>query len=248
MELNNIKIFYINLKYSEKRRDFMENQFKKLGIYTYIRYEAIDGKEIKKDKIDNIYNILKKNNLHYTLPTLGEIGIFYSTINLWNKIKNLKEDYFLILEDDVIINSRLIEDLDYIINNISKNEIVKLDGRKGFFNIDTKKCHDIILKRYITPPLGMTGYIIGKDAAKRLSDIYTDYIVPVDNILQQVYKHKINIWCSNIRYIKHNDKNLGGSTIQKQNKKSLKDKIRREILRPIYRLKTHIRNFMGYIK
>jgi len=245
--MDNLKIYYINLRRSKNRDIFMQNQFKELGLNA-IRVEAIDGKELDKSYISNIISKLKLKNEHYTLPKPAEIGVYLSHKKIWEMVSNQKEEYALILEDDALIDKKLIKDLKNLLSLLNEGEVLDISGLKGFLPINKRKKEQVEIVQYLTPSLVIISTIFTKKAAKIMLDTFNEYSVPVDNMLQQVYKHKLNVWITKYPYVKTNYKNLGGSTIQKQHKKSLKDKIRREILRPIYRLKTHIKNFIGYIK
>ncbi len=245
--MNNLKIYYINLKRSKNRDIFMQSQFKELGLNA-IRVEAVDGKELDKKYIEDIISKLKLKNEHYTFPTPAEIGVYLSHKKIWEMVSNQKEKYALILEDDALIDEKLIKDLKNLLSLLNEGEILDISGLKGFLPIKRRKKGQIEVVQYLTPSLIIISTIFTKKAAKKLLETFNEYSVPVDNMLQQVYKHNLNVWITKDRYVKTNYKNLGGSTIQKQYKKSLKDKIKREILRPIYRVKIHIKNLIGYIK
>jgi hypothetical protein len=85
------KIYFINL-------DENIDRWNKLSHKNIIRFPAINGKKIDKNKLikDNI--ISSNNNLK-----LGQIGCALSHISVLKIIQNQDEPYGLILEDDVII-------------------------------------------------------------------------------------------------------------------------------------------------
>jgi len=240
--IKNLKIYYINLDRSPQRKSFMENQFSKLGLNA-TRINAVDGKELPKDEVDEIIERLKVKNEHYTLPNLGEIGVYMSHKKAWELIVNQEEDFALVLEDDALIDNKLLKDIDNILSLVSKNEIVDISGIPGFYKKEIRDISNIEIINYLTPSLMVISNIIGKDCANILLKTFDKYTVPVDNMLQQVYKHNIKIWISKHKYVTSNYKQLGGSTIQKTKKTSLKDKLRKELFRPIYRVKTHILNY-----
>ena len=245
--IKNLKIYYINLDRTPQRKLFMENQFSKLRLNA-TRVSAVDGKELSKTEVDKIIDRLKVKNEHYTLPNLGEIGVYMSHKKVWELIANQEEDFALVLEDDALIDDKLLEDIDSILSLVSKNEIVDISGIPGFYKKETREINNIEIINYLTPSLMVVSNIIGKDCANILLKTFDKYGVPIDNMLQQVYKHNIKIWISKCKYVTSNYKQLGGSTIQKTKKTSFEDKIRKEFLRPMYRLKTHIKNIIDYIK
>ena len=240
--INNLNIYYLNLNRSKNRDIFMKNQFSKLGIIA-TRIEAVDGQELDQKYINNIINKLKLNNEHYTLPNKGEIGLFLTHKKLWKIISEQDNDFALILEDDLKIHSQLLNDLCDILKLLNNDEILKISMKKGFLPLKKRVLNNVKITKYLTPTFGTYCMIISKNSAKKLLNQFHDYCVPLDNLYQQVYKHKIDIWISsNKKYISLADNNLGGSTIQKTKKITFKDKLKKEFFRPIYRLKTHILN------
>ena len=240
--MDNIKIYYINLDNSPLRNNFMQEQFRKFNLEA-TRFSAIDGEKLNKNLLDTIYAKLKKKNPHYSIPKVGEIGVFYSHKKLYETIAQQNEEFALILEDDVLIKKELIEDLEKILPNLKSSQMLDLSGKKGFFCSRYKKIsNELLFFKCITPALGMQGRIIGKEAAARLNSFLKEYQKPIDTILQDIYRHNITLLTTNKKYITHNYKNLGGSTIQTKNKKNINSKLRQEFLRPLYRAKTHILN------
>ena len=103
------------------------------------------------------------------------------------------------------------------------------------------------------PSLQTTGQIIGKKAAKTLSENLTTYYSPIDVLKQDIFKHLTPVLTTNKPYVSSNDKALGGSTLQQKNKPILK-KIARELIRPFwqlftlftYKINRCIRNYIFY--
>ena len=86
----------------------------------------------------------------------------------------------------------------------------------------------------------MVAQIVTFDAAKRLLERTTRFDRPVDTYLQLRWQHGVRIltlWPNGVREI---SSRLGGSLIQE---KSNGDRLRRELLRPLYRAKLEIHAF-----
>jgi len=148
---NKLKIYFINL---EHNRDRWENNKNKLS--NFHRFNAIYGKNLDKNKLIAEGVLSKKNHLK---P--GSIGCAMSHIEVMKLIKNQKEKYGLILEDDVLIPSNFsqtfIELEPYFPNEW---DIIFLGGCNVYgrkynnkFLIPTKKCckhnvccHAVLLK------------------------------------------------------------------------------------------------------
>ena len=111
------------------------------------------------------------------------------------------------------------------------------------------------MSKFIIPALQTTGQIIGKEAAKILTENLIKYYAPIDVLKQDVYLHKVKVYTTNKAYVSSNDKNVGGTTIQEK-KMPLLNKYLREIVRPFWQLITlityknyrAIKNYSYYFK
>lgn len=241
------KVYYINLDKSIERKAFMENQFQKLKI-PITRVAAVYGKELPKDflkKAKKQHHILT----HFPYLNDGEIGLTKTYFELWKIISDQKEEFSIILEDDALISNDFFEDLEMILNSVNSNDFIDISGRKGFFSFQK----NTYVTKFIIPALQTTGQIIGKEAAKKLSENIGLFYSPIDVIKQDVFKHKVSVFTTNKKYVSSNDKNIGGTTIQQKNLPKI-NKIIREIIRPFwqiltlftYKLQRFIRNYLFY--
>ena len=247
--MKSFKIYYINLDKSIQRRAFMENQFKELNI-PFSRISAINGKELDKEFLKSEK---KKHCIlaHFPLPNDGEIGICLTHFKLWELLSKQPEDFSIVLEDDALISDDFFNDLEQLLSQITSNDFLDISGKKGFYPLVKS---DLIIK-FLIPPVLMIGQIIGRNAAKKLSNNLSDYYAPIDVMKQDVYKHKVNIYNTNKVYVSSNDKNVGGTTIQDK-KMPLLNKYLREIVRPFWQLITlityknyrAIKNYSYYFK
>jgi glycosyl transferase family 25 len=138
---NKVKIFFLTLKDEEKRTLHMINELKKFNL----KYEIVYGKK-GKDLTKNDLRLYSKKEAFKSENrdlSLDEIAACLSHISIYKKIVNLKFKYFLIFEDDVVINKDLIK----ILNRIEK--FPKDWGIINFFT-DSKqiKTNLIIYKNY----------------------------------------------------------------------------------------------------
>lgn len=247
--MKSFKIYYINLDKSIQRRAFMENQFKELNI-PFSRISATNGKELDKEFLKSEK---KKHCIlaHFPLPNDGEIGICLTHFKLWELLSKQPEDFSIVLEDDALISDDFFNDLEQLLSQITSNDFLDISGKKGFYPLVKS---DLIIK-FLIPPVLMIGQIIGRNAAKKLSNNLSDYYAPIDVMKQDVYKHKVNVYNTNKVYVSSNDKNVGGTTIQDK-KMPLLNKYLREIVRPFWQLITlityknyrAIKNYSYYFK
>ena len=107
-----MKIFIISLKDEIKRKEFMSLQCQKLGLdFEFI--EAVRGKELKDDEIKAFYKYDKsafKKQL-----SLGEMGCALSHRKTWQRILDLGLKNAIILEDDCVLDERILD----FIKNVS---------------------------------------------------------------------------------------------------------------------------------
>ncbi len=241
------KVYYINLDKSVKRRDFMENQFKKLNI-PITRITATYGKDLDKEVLKKEkakHNILA----HFPFPNDGEIGICLTHFKLWEFLSKQPEDFSIVLEDDAQVHEDFFKDLEQLLSQITMNDFLDISGKKGFYSLQKTE----LLNKFLMPPVLMIGQIIGKNAAQKLVDNLSDYYAPIDVMKQDVYKHKVPLYSTNKQYVVSVDKKMGGSTIQ-QNNMIIWKKTIREIIRPFwqvftlstYKLQRCIRNYFFY--
>ena len=225
------KFYYINLDKSTDRKAFMEEQFAKFGI-DIERFSATYGKVLD---IRELRNHKKGHQIlaHFPYPNDGEIGICLTHFNLWKTIANQKEDFAIVLEDDALVNEELFQDLEGLLANLQTDEFLDISGKKGFYTLTKNES----TCTYVMPPVLMIGQIIGKEAAKKLSKNLPNYYAPIDVMKQDVYKHQVPLKNTLKSYVKTNDFNIGGTTIQQRGLPIYKKAIR-ELIRPFWQLFT----------
>ena len=110
------KIFCINLERRKDRREYMKNIFKNLEINNYDFYNAIDGKDLL--LTNDIRNIFIGNDFGSRKAVIGCALTHY---NIWMELQNSDYDYFIIFEDDIIIDNLFKNIKDIIISLYTKN-------------------------------------------------------------------------------------------------------------------------------
>lgn len=162
-------IYVINLEKSTDRLNLMKNNFGKHGV-KFERFNAIYGRDLTNDIIDKNVGVLCKN----LLCNYGMIGCAMSHIELWKQLLNDNDtDYYIIFEDDAIINSDFVTTIEEInnIKHILDFDILSLYCGPGINCVHLEKVHT--LKNGISVgrpvfPLSLTSYIISKKGANKL--------------------------------------------------------------------------------
>ena len=225
----------------------MEDQFKKLDI-PISRISATYGKELNNDLLKREK---RKHHIlaHFPFPNDGEIGICLTHFKLWDFLSKQPEDFSIVLEDDALINDDFFNDLEQLLSQITSKDFLDISGKEGFYPLTKNE----LITTFLMPPVLMIGQIIGRNAAKQLSDNFSNYYAPIDVMKQDVYKHKVPLYSTNKQYVVSIDKKMGGSTIQQNNMIGWK-KVVREFIRPFWQIITFftfklnrcIRNYMFY--
>lgn len=166
-----IKTYIINLKKDTKRWNTVSELVKgsKLEV---TRFNAIYGKELSMEQINERTNIICKS----LLCNHAIIGCASSHYYLWKKLLNEKEDYFLILEDDIVkIDFDKLYKLDGIIKRKELDwEVISLYNIGLFLKKGNIYEKEIIIEDKLFP-LSAAGYFINKDGLKKLVDFFDLY-------------------------------------------------------------------------
>ncbi|MBC2884443.1 glycosyltransferase family 25 protein [Ochrobactrum sp. CM-21-5] len=231
----NIKAFIIHLERAVDRRPQVDKLARALPVKTEI-LQAVDSRALKDDEIAHVY----KRHLHaprYPFAlSKNEIACFMSHRKAWQAIVDQKLDAGFIVEDDIALTNTFEKAFQAAVNHLEPGGFIRFTfrddrehGREVFRNDNTR----IIIPNPIG--LGMVAQLVSYDAAKKLLAVTGRFDRPVDTTVQMR-------WVTGVRPlsvipggVKEISSELGGTTIQ--HKKSFSDKLAREILRPLYRMR-----------
>jgi len=168
------KIIYINLDRRTDRNLNVIEQLNKVGLLEMAeRFSAIDGKKLDLNKLDrNIITLegiefAKKSDIIYTHLTLGAIGCAMSHRAIYQKIIDENINSCLILEDDITLDDRFIDQIKIIENELKVNDydydLFFLGYHPGSTYDENKKFKKVY---------GLFGYIVTKSGAKKLLDLF----------------------------------------------------------------------------
>jgi glycosyl transferase family 25 len=168
-------IYIINLK---KSTDRLDNVKKVMNTYNlnFERFDAVYGKELSEEEICKNTNIFCRT----LLCGNGSIGCSMSHIQLWKQLlEDKSNDAYLILEDD--IEEINIEELNNLFNFINETKFdydyISLSCIVPFcqnINKGIKVNNNIYLTNKLYA-LGTGAYIINKNGAQKLIDMYNKY-------------------------------------------------------------------------
>lgn len=187
-----MKVYVINLKRSSDRRSYMERLLKQYTFLDVEFIEAIDGRYLSAFDKNRMFDIEKANSLYGRYLSDGEIGCTLSHQLCYEKLINDKEDFALVLEDDLFISADHVETIlknleDVLINYCDIPIVLLLSGDYWWTKVDRKLGRYSLVSVYDASCA--QSYIINKNAAFRMKNDYPFFLA--DDWLY--YKKKVKI-------------------------------------------------------
>ena len=183
--------YVINLAKNKERLETITNIYNKsdLAIIPFIRFEAVNGKEIdvRPYVTDRVYNgIVDLDNtnqrLYNTQITRGMVGCYLSHLEIYQQIQNNDKPYTLILEDDAIFNSDIYQSgIRNLLQNIPPDWDIIMLGRMTFDPSHEVVNHETYLE--LLKFWGTYGYLINKSGVNKML-MYGN--IPIDDQIDAV--------------------------------------------------------------
>lgn len=186
--------FVVSLAASTAKRAESIRQLEKYDM-PYTIFDAVRGADLSKAEVDRHYDV--KQNARYFKRTLtnAEIGCYYSHLAIWEIIANGQADVAVVLEDDFRFTTpprtffKAIEMLDLV------DVFLKIDAPivRGS-RVSTKPLggFELIQSDLLEPRT--TGYLIGRNAARRLLQARRKFGRPVDIDLKHLWEHGVTVF------------------------------------------------------
>ena len=228
----------IHLERSLERKPQVRKLKRDLPYQTKV-VEAIDGSKPDNDFSKSYTPKLLRPRYPFSLRS-AEVACFQSHRKCWQEILDRGLEAALIIEDDVdIIDGEFTAAIKLAMKEIKKGDLIRLPmkPREKPRNINVKRDNISIFEPTVIG-LGTQAQIVTYDAARQLLEKTAHFDRPIDVYLQLKWKHGVRVltlWPNGVR---ERSSSLGGSVIGKE--RSNGDKIRRELLRPLYRAKLNI--------
>lgn len=165
-----MRAIYVNLDRSTDRRDWMEEQARRVGI-TLERFSAVDGSLMERNPFPDV--------------PIGAAGCFLSHRAVWSEIANGKDQFVLVLEDDAHLSpdlSSFLADTSWIPQDA---DIVHIEWTQKYA-MTTGRARAALtrrIKRTVGGGTGTGGYVISRKCAARLADTFTSINIEFDQIL-----------------------------------------------------------------
>ena len=232
----NLPAFVISLERATVRRAHMERLASLTTIpFTFI--PAVDGRPLSPAETSRHFraNAIRPHYPFKILP--GEIGCFLSHRSVWQRMVDENIDRALVLEDDITFDPAAFEAAANFLARAARDEdyvqFLVRPHRGPVFLRETGPGFDFVCP--VLPSLRTSAQFVTLGAARKLLQATEIFDRPVDSVLQMGWLTGItptHIWPSPVRTV---EAELGGSTIAVR-PRSKAEKIRREIIRFIYRV------------
>ena len=183
-----MKIYYINRDQSTVRRDWMESQLSQLANdkIHYERISAVEGATLSEAEINAVTDYDKGTNRKLSE---NEVGCFLSHQKAWQQISDSPDEYGVIMEDDVLLSSKVdlfLSNTNWIPNGTAYIRLeVTNDLEFRLFERHRKgRIGDVKYELFeFTNGEGSGAYVLHRELAKWLLIHYTNFSIPVDNAL-----------------------------------------------------------------
>ena len=228
----------IHLERSLERKPQVNKLKKDLAFRTKV-IEAIDGSKADNDFSKSYTPRLLRPYYPFNLRS-AEVACFQSHRKCWQEILDQGLEAALIVEDDVdIIDEEFMSAVKLAMKEIKMGDFIRFPVKpREKPRTSSVKRDNISIFEPTLVGLGTQAQIVTYDAARRLLESTKRFDRPIDVYLQLRWKHGVRIltlWPNGVR---EHSSSLGGSLIGKE--KNYGNKLRRELLRPIYRAKVSL--------
>lgn len=228
-----IKAFIIHLARAEERRSQVEKLVRDLPVSAEI-IDAVDNRQLDDATIRAVYRRHLHQPAYPFKLSRNEIACFLSHRKAWQAIVDQNLDAGLVIEDDVELTQDFAGAFAAAIDYMRAGDFIRFpfraDRETGVEHY--RSAHHRIIEP-LPVGLGMVAQLISRDAAQKLLDKTHSFDRPVDTTAQMNWVTGLRPLAVLPGGVSEISSVLGGSTIKQ--KKSLVDKLSREILRPLYR-------------
>ncbi len=231
-----IGAFVIHLSRATQRKSQVE-RIKAACPLAVIVIDAVDGSRLSDSEISAVHVPAGLYDPPYPFDiSKGEIGCFLSHRKAWQAILDGGFDAGLVIEDDVEIEPATF-------GPALAAAIAEL-GRAGFVQFQVRPIRnpgpvvasagEIVFRRPVIVPLRASCTLYSADAARHLRARTECFDRPVDGYLQLHWESGLRPWLVEPSGVTDRGSATGGTTIQARNV-PFGRRLRREILRPLYR-------------
>ena len=243
-----MNIYYINLERSPLRRERLEKCLSSYSL-SFTRIDAVDAKNLSDEYVAQYYDPKINPHRYFAPLKKSEIACFLSHRKaLQEFIASDAADVAIILEDDLEFvedPTPLIEDLQHKLNWKIEPLMIKLYSvRKNASAHITSLAGGYSLTLPALCPLNTSAQIFNKAGAIRFLESTQSIVLPVDVTLQFAWEIPMLVLQVQPNLVRSTSDEVGGSTISETSTQFSIKKIRREVQRPLFRLRVWLAAFL----
>lgn len=228
-----LKAFVIHLQSATERRPQVDRLIQDLPVASEI-IEGVDNRDLDEAATEACC----QRRIHepsYPFPmSRNEVACFLSHRKAWQAIVDQGLDAGFVIEDDAALTADFPSAFRAAVDYLKPGDLIRFPfrpNREGG-NIRFRSSRERIIEP-LPVGLGMVAQLIGRDAAQKLLVATRKFDRPVDTTLQMFWVTGIRPLAVQPGGVEEISARLGGSTIKR--KRSVLEKLGREILRPLYR-------------
>lgn len=182
------RILVVSLKGATDRREMFARRAAEAGV----EWEYFDACETLAEGL--VYDE-EGARLHKGRPlTKGEIGCYSSHYSLWRQLMSDSAEQYIVLEDDVLVDWRMIE-------MIAQTDLLKsgVEYLRLYYKLPSQ--HLIRKRRFIvrtrtlvelfSPAYGTQGYVMTKQGAEKLLANLHRVTLPIDDKMDRFWDHGV---------------------------------------------------------
>lgn len=220
MEQLRIKTYIINLPKDTDRRISITKELSKITCLDLEFVEAINGKELGKEKLSKLFDFPKSKEYQSNDLALGEAGCTLSHYECYKRLLASDQEFALIVEDDVgfIGNGPFDDLLEKTVRYVNKDKPVAIQLFSFFDYMGKEFLFSPGQKVYTTYKSALTTiYLINKQAARIIVSEGLPYWVADDwSLFRRKGVHTMALYPS---FAYHKDETLGSSIGWNERKK-----------------------------
>lgn len=204
--------YIINLDTASERLNYILPQIERLNI-PYERISAIDGRKLKKKKLDTLLDTKSYKAFFKMPPEPGTIGCFLSHEKAWRAFLASDKEFAIIFEDDVKFDPEELKDI--IFQLTKKKNMWDIVGLELNHYGHPVKISTLTIKRYLciylTEVKHTGAYIINRKTAFLMLEKMYPIKMPIDHYFTRSWEFEVKFCGVEPRLVKQQ---FGGSQIK----------------------------------
>lgn len=185
----------INMDGAEARMAAASAALTAQGI-AFRRFPAVVGAALSSEEHARVYDAAA-NRKRFRNPLIGpELGCYLSHVALWRELVASDAPAMVILEDDFAAAPHLATTLAALARDAGDWDMVKLYTRRPEARVVARRvlAGDVDLAMPYQIPNTTLGYVIRRDAARRLLECLLPFARPIDEDLKRFWEHGLKVW------------------------------------------------------